>query len=609
MTTAAWLLHLLAPAAIAALPASLPAPPPVPIEDQVRLQGRQAPMQIGQTLRINGQQQQARWQLREAAEGRPLELWLPLEVLQNQLGMASRSQSSGTLKLEWYGRELEVPPAAQRSLDDEVAVDVSALLGAVGVSSRTQGGVLALELPAVPLLGVRSSRQRGLQRVVLDLAGPALIRQEGDQLWLSLNTGVDQRSALVDLGLLALVDAGGLQLKPRSGRAQRVFSLGEPARVVIDLAAPAGSDDATASQEPRPQVQPIDPRLLALLGKNVHWDRQQLGNVRLNAVRVDPRNPALMLRPLTRANTMEGLSPLPQLAARQDALVAINGGYFNRVKRLPLGALKADGRWLSGPILGRGVVAWSPGTMPRFGRLDLQEWISDTRGSRVPLTVVNSGYLQRGLSRYTADWGPAYRALSGNEQALLLQGGRVQTLYSSNQLEQGVPLGPLDTLLVARGGTQLPWSPGEGLNLEGRPSSDLAELPFVMGGGPLLLQRGQIVLDGSRESFSAAFLQQGAPRTVIASDGRQLWLITLEGINDTGPSLGETAVLLQQLGLQDALNLDGGSSTGLVMGGVMTVKGRGVAGAVHHGLGLVPSAGDNAAGRLSAQPLPTARVR
>ena len=185
----------------------------------------------------------------------------------------------------------------------------------------------------------------------------------------------------------------------------------------------------------------------------------------------------------------------------------------------------------------------------------------------------------------------------------------MQTLYSSNQLEQGVPLGPLDTLLVARGGTQLPWSPGEGLNLEGRPSSDLAELPFVMGGGPLLLQRGQIVLDGSRESFSAAFLQQGAPRTVIASDGRQLWLITLEGINDTGPSLGETAVLLQQLGLQDALNLDGGSSTGLVMGGVMTVKGRGVAGAVHHGLGLVPSAGDNAAGRLSAQPLPTARVR
>jgi len=98
------------------------------------------------------------------------------------------------------------------------------------------------------------------------------------------------------------------------------------------------------------------------------------------------------------------------------------------------------------------------------------------------------------------------------------------------------------------------------------------------------------VLNGSQENFSSGFLRQGAPRTVIGSDGRQLWLITLEGTTNAGPSLSETAQLLQQMGLQDALNLDGGSSTGLVMGGVMTVKGRGVAGAVHHGLGLVPAA-------------------
>jgi len=90
--------------------------------------------------------------------------------------------------------------------------------------------------------------------------------------------------------------------------------------------------------------------------------------------------------------------------------------------------------------------------------------------------------------------------------------------------------------------------------------------------------------------FSSGFLQQGAPRTVIGSDGRQLWLITLEGSTDAGPSLAEAATLLQQMGLQDALNLDGGSSTGLVMGGVLAVKGRGVAGSVHHGLGLVPGA-------------------
>ena len=45
----------------------------------------------------------------------------------------------------------------------------------------------------------------------------------------------------------------------------------------------------------------------------------------------------------------------------------------------------------------------------------------------------------------------------------------------------------------------------------------------------------------------------------------------------------------------DALNLDGGSSTGLVMGGSHLVKGRGVAGSVHNGLGLVPVGGGEAA--------------
>jgi exopolysaccharide biosynthesis protein len=75
---------------------------------------------------------------------------------------------------------------------------------------------------------------------------------------------------------------------------------------------------------------------------------------------------------------------------------------------------------------------------------------------------------------------------------------------------------------------------------------------------------------------------------VVGSDGRQLWLITLQGVDDAGPTLDESARLLQQLGLRDALNLDGGSSTGLVLGNQHTVKGRGVAAAVHNGLGLIP---------------------
>jgi hypothetical protein len=284
---------------------------------------------------------------------------------------------------------------------------------------------------------------------------------------------------------------------------------------------------------------------------------------------------------------MEGLLNLTQLAQQNQALVAINGGYFNRVRRLPLGALKRDGRWLSGPILNRGVAAWSGRELPRFGRLSLQEWVAGADGQRLPLTVVNSGFVQRGIGRYEDAWGPFYRALSGAETALLLRQGVVSQQFGSRELEQGVPLRAGDTLLVARGGAVLPWAQGERLSLTSQPSSPLGDADQVIGGGPLLLQQGQFVLNGAAENFATAFLQQGAPRTVLASDGLEVWLVTLEGENGPGPTLQQAAAILRQMGVRDALNLDGGSSTGLVMGGSVRVMGRGVAGRVHNGVGLV----------------------
>ena len=283
----------------------------------------------------------------------------------------------------------------------------------------------------------------------------------------------------------------------------------------------------------------------------------------------------------------EGLSSLVQLARSHDALVAINGGFFNRVRKLPLGALKDRGRWLSGPILNRGVVGWEADGLPRFGRLRLNEWLIDRQGRRWPLLVLNSGYVQKGMSRYTADWGPWYRALSGEETALLLRDGVVRQRFLGSDLQRGVALNGEDTLVVARGGLQLPWSEGEPLRVATAVSDSIGDASNVVGGGPLLLQDGRFVLNGQAEGFSPSFLRQGAPRTVIGSDGSRVWLVTLEGVDHPGPTLNQAAKLLSSMGLRDALNLDGGSSTGLVMGGSHTVKGRGVAGSVHHGLGLL----------------------
>ena len=595
---APWLLALLLPAASRAIPLAVPPPPPPPPPPPAttpatpaapaRLPGaNRAPrpetgqQRQGSSLRINGRTQTARWLWVGPSGDHPRQLWIPLEVLENQLGVTSRSRSDGSLDLEWFGQGLQVAASAQRSLDDEVAIEVSPMFRALGVAMRQDGNLLSLELAKPQLLQVRSSTPGNIRRVVLDLSGPAVLEGDAGGLRVDLTSRNEQQVQLQGLGLLGQQAAAGLSLKPAKGKLGRVFSLGDPARVVIEW--PVEASGASASP-----AAPIDPRLQALLGKEVQWDRLIRQGVRINAVRIDPRTAPLQLRPLARPGGMEGLSSLVQLANQQQAWVAINGGYFNRVRRLPLGALKDNGRWLSGPILNRGVAAWGERSLPQFGRLQLSEWMVGPGGQRLPIVVVNSGYVQRGISRYTADWGSSYKALSGSETGLLIQAGSVRQRLGPAELDAGVLLRGDDLLLVARGGAELPWGPGERLQLESRPSNTLGLAPHVIGGGPLLLLDGRIVLNGAAENFSSSFLSQGAPRTVLASDDRQVWLITMEGTQDSGPSLGETAALLQQLGLRHALNLDGGSSTGLVLGGSLQVKGRGVAGSVHNGVGLVP---------------------
>ncbi len=564
------------------------APDTRPLPEQ-RRRGNQAEGVLeGRMLSIQGLRQRAAWLWAGPSDQRPRELWLPLEVLQGQLGFSSRTRVDGALELEWFGRSLIVPQAQQRSLADEVAVDVAPFLSPQGLWAQVAAGELRLQLPLPLVRQVRASAAPpGSRRVVFDLSGPAVVRSGEGRIWLAAEVPGALLPELLRMGLRGQREAGGWSFVAPA-TPQRVFTLGQPTRVVIDL---AGVRPETATA-PAASIRPVlDPRLQALLGTQVFWsqDLRSFGGrrLRLNSVRMDPLASSLELRSLSRGAGMEGLTTLPLLARRYDALVAINGGYFNRVRRLPLGALRDQGQWLSGPILNRGVVAWEAGTLPRFGRLDLQEWISDESGRQWPVAFINSGFVKRGLARYTAAWGPRYRALSGAEQAVSVRDGLVQRRYDSAWLAAGVPLGPGEELLVARG-TVLPWNVGTRLQLSSRASNDLGLSPNVMGGGPLLLQGGRIVLDGMAEGFSPAFLQQGAPRTVIGSDGRFLWLLTLQGLDDEGPTLAEAARVLQSMGLQDALNLDGGSSTGLVMGGLHAVKGRGVVSSVHNGLGLVP---------------------
>jgi hypothetical protein len=104
----------------------------------------------------------------------------------------------------------------------------------------------------------------------------------------------------------------------------------------------------------------------------------------------------------------------------------------------------------------------------------------------------------------------------------------------------------------------------------------LAQLTGVVSGGPRLLDRGRVALRTRAEGFDrpglyGRFVAARNPRTLagVKSDG-SLLLVTVDGRRpgySAGMSLPEAARLMKSLGARDALNLDGGGSTTMVVQG------------------------------------------
>lgn len=278
------------------------------------------------------------------------------------------------------------------------------------------------------------------------------------------------------------------------------------------------------------------------------------------------------LRPiLPNPIAIAGIVPLIQTAQQARSLVAINGGFFNRTNQLPLGLIQVDGQLRSGPILNRGVVAWDGKGAVEFDRYTLQETI--TLGSQsFPLTQINSAYIQAGVARYTPDWGPQYQTLSDNEIVMTVLDDRIATQTTVPTAGQMVPIPSNGYLLTFRSNRTAATTITLGTPVKLVSSSSnprITAARYALGAGPLLIKNRQIVLDGALEKFSPAFIKERAARSAIGRlrNGNLLLVSVQPALGKGGVTLAEMAQIMEQLGAIDALNLDGGSSTTLYLGG------------------------------------------
>ncbi|NJN06828.1 MAG: phosphodiester glycosidase family protein [Richelia sp. RM2_1_2] len=374
-------------------------------------------------------------------------------------------------------------------------------------------------------------------------------------------------------------------------------------QTIIRLAVPFGFAPRISTL-PAPHRLAIDIRPDALVERSIDWAtglrwKQQfisLEQERFPVVwlEINPRTSKVKIRPLaTNQDKQEGTAPLINTAQKYLAVAAINGGFFNRKNRLPLGAIRRDGQWLSGPILNRGAVAWNDAGQFYMDRLSLQETLVVPNDQSLSISHLNSGYVQQGIARYTYFWGESYTPLTDNEIIAIVENNQVTQQYAGKQAGVGaVPIPKNGYLIAFRGSAvndaaKLPIATPIRI-VSSAVSPEFNRYPQILGAGPLLIKDNQIVLDAEAEKFSKAFADQKAIRSAICTtqSGNIIFAAVHDRAGGTGPSLTEHAQLMQKLGCVNALNLDGGSSTSLYLGGQLLDRSPNTAASVHNGIGI-----------------------
>jgi len=252
------------------------------------------------------------------------------------------------------------------------------------------------------------------------------------------------------------------------------------------------------------------------------------------------------------------------MATRAGAAVAVNGGYF-AWQGAALGAVKIEGEWIRLPWKSRTALGLGPAGITMIESLqgNATVWVANVK---IPLASLNGFPVADGATVLTPRFGSSY-ALKANEIAMVVEGGRIVTRIAAGN----VPILKGGWTLVLTGTAITAFEaaiPGQtaGFSVATTPAT-WEGYPTILGAGPRLLRAGKIETTEVAEEFRRDVIKQG-PRTAIGidKDGNFL-LVVVDGRqpHSRGLTLPEMAQWLLDLGAVDAINLDGGGSTTLVV--------------------------------------------
>jgi exopolysaccharide biosynthesis protein len=286
------------------------------------------------------------------------------------------------------------------------------------------------------------------------------------------------------------------------------------------------------------------------------------GTMFINIIEVNPQiNPNISVEPVLAGQSLSGTNKVKNMVSQNNALAGINASFFKQSTGTPLGTLVINEELMAGPIFDRVTLGIGNNEF-KMARISMQGTLNTPFGTEIKIDNVNQPrMLASYILIYSSKWGKIAPPSPQYGIQVAINNGRV-TEISKNRLniqENGfVIVGPEKLLGKLNINDQV--------KIKFTTNPDWTGIKHAISGGPYLVKDGQIFIDTKDQKFGT--IGGRNPRTAVGyTKDNKFIMITIDGRQQgsIGATFYELAQIMQKLGCVNAMNLDGGSSTQMVV--------------------------------------------
>lgn len=298
------------------------------------------------------------------------------------------------------------------------------------------------------------------------------------------------------------------------------------------------------------------------------------GWVNVNVMRINLKDNFTSLDMLFNKNGLGTKARLSELANQNPQVIgAINGDFFNTKGAATLGPVVKDGELISTPY-------YIPTQMAVFnqskdGTPFINYW---TQENVVVMNKRSISFLKIGSINKESDYGdtailftPTFGgktpALSPNLTSAVEMVIEDNIVKEINYAKEGTTIPQNGSVIFATGTfaalIESSFAVGDEIEISASTNPDYQSLALAMGGGAVVLKDGVVPTTFSHN------ITGNHPRTAIgiSRDNKEVILVTVDGrtASYTGVTQKELGEIMAYLGAQQAINLDGGGSTEMIL--------------------------------------------